>query len=70
MDHQVIMDHIIIMDHLHRIIMEVIMDHHRIIITIIIMDAMFSKYKVKYMINFIKIRLIFKAFKSNLDLVL
>ena len=57
------------MDHHHRIMDHIIMDHHRIIITII-MDAMFSKYKVKYMINFIKIRLIFKAFKSNLDLVL
>ena len=58
------------MDHHHRIMDHIIMDHHRIIITIIIMDAMFSKYKVKYMINFIKIRLKFKAFKSNLDLVL
>ncbi len=70
MDHQVIMDHIIIMDHLHRIIMEVIMDHHRIIITIIIMDVMFSKYKTKYIINFIKRRLRFKVFKSNLNLAL
>ena len=50
------------MDHHHRIMDHIIMDLHRhiiimghiIITTIIIVDAMFSKYKIHYIINDIK----------------